>query len=403
MSRRGDDGIEVRHAAGCAKTTRNARCSCSPAYRVRVDLSPVNGKRRQKSKTFDSLAAAKAWRSDALREVRLGALRAQTPVTLRAAAAEYVAGARDGSILNRSGERYKPSAVRGIDDAFRVRVTPALGARKLAEVKRAEIQKLVNSWAVNLSPSTVRNTVNAMRSLYRHAVSLDMVTVDPTIGLSLPAVRGGRDRVASPAEAAELLAALGAEDRPLWATAAYAGLRRGELLALRWEDVDLTGRVIHVRRSWDPDAKVFGLPKSHAGTRTVPMAAALRAALAPHRLAAPVDTTPDALVFPGRGGRPMAPNTITNRATKAWKAENAARAERAADGESPELLTPIGLHECRHTFASLMIAADVNMKQLSTWMGHATIVITMDRYGHLMPGAEADGAAKLDEYLAAHG
>ncbi len=62
-------------------------------------------------------------------------------------------------------------------------------------------------------------------------------------------------------------------------------------------------------------------------------------------------------------------------------------------------LQPIGLHECRHTFASLMIAAGVNTKALSTYIGHASIAITMDRYGHLMPGSEAEAAERLDAYL----
>ena len=62
-------------------------------------------------------------------------------------------------------------------------------------------------------------------------------------------------------------------------------------------------------------------------------------------------------------------------------------------------LRPITLHECRHTFASLMIAAEVNAKALSTYMGHANIGITLDRYGHLMPGNEGEDADLLDSYL----
>jgi integrase len=64
-------------------------------------------------------------------------------------------------------------------------------------------------------------------------------------------------------------------------------------------------------------------------------------------------------------------------------------------------LERITLHECRHTFASLMIAAGVNAKALATFMGHATISITLDRYGHLMPGSEAEAAGLLDAYLGA--
>jgi len=63
-------------------------------------------------------------------------------------------------------------------------------------------------------------------------------------------------------------------------------------------------------------------------------------------------------------------------------------------------LTPISLHECRHTYASFMIAAGVNAKALSTYMGHANISTTFDRYGHLMPGNEAEAAGLLDEFLA---
>jgi integrase len=67
------------------------------------------------------------------------------------------------------------------------------------------------------------------------------------------------------------------------------------------------------------------------------------------------------------------------------------------------LLERITPHACRHTFASLMIAAGVNAKALSTFMGHANISITLDRYGHLMPGSEAEAASLLDDYLAIRG
>jgi integrase len=70
---------------------------------------------------------------------------------------------------------------------------------------------------------------------------------------------------------------------------------------------------------------------------------------------------------------------------------------RALAGEG---LAPLTLHEARHTYASLMIAADVNAKALSRWMGHANIGVTFDLYGHLMPGSEAEGAARLAAYLA---
>jgi integrase len=83
---------------------------------------------------------------------------------------------------------------------------------------------------------------------------------------------------------------------------------------------------------------------------------------------------------------PFDPSTVVERAKAAWNESK---------------LTPIGLHECRHTFASLMIGAGVNAKALSTYMGHASISITLDRYGHLMPGNEKEAAGLLSTYLAA--
>jgi integrase len=76
--------------------------------------------------------------------------------------------------------------------------------------------------------------------------------------------------------------------------------------------------------------------------------------------------------------------------------------KRADEAWSTAGLERITLHECRHSFASLMIAASVNAKALSTFMGHATIAITLDHYGHLMPGSEAEAATLLDGCLDAH-
>jgi integrase len=173
---------------------------------------------------------------------------------------------------------------------------------------------------------------------------------------------------------------LPAQDRPVWATAFYAGLRLGELQALRSDHVDVRAGVIRVEASWDPHAGLVA-PKSRAGRRTVPIAQALRAHLARHQLAA--GSTPG-LIFGRSAERPFAPSALHQRARKAWKDAG---------------LEPITLHEARHTFASLMIAAGVNAKALSAYMGHAGVAITFDRYGHLMPGNEAEAAGRLDAYL----
>jgi integrase len=90
--------------------------------------------------------------------------------------------------------------------------------------------------------------------------------------------------------------------------------------------------------------------------------------------------------------------------TRAWvrKYDLAARGRsgRRASLRIPQGLDSIGLHECRHTYAAFMIAAKVNAKALSSYMGHSTITVTLDRYGHLLPGNEREAAALLDYWLA---
>lgn len=140
-----------------------------------------------------------------------------------------------------------------------------------------------------------------------------------------------------------------------------------------WEDVDIAGAQIHVQRSWDISEGYDVGPMSAVGRRKVPIASAYKALLAAHRLA----SRTDGHVFGTTGTGVAAIRRVTKRADDAWKAAK---------------LDRITLHEARHTYASLMIAAGVNAKALSTHMGHANISIALDRYGHLMPGNEAEAA-----------
>src|SRR5262249_25190402 len=153
------------------------------------------------------------------------------------------------------------------------------------------------------------------------------------------------------------------------------------LMALRWEDVDLQKNLITVARSWDVKAGPIE-PKSRAGRRAVPIPAVLREHLIVHQLRS---GRRNGLLFGHDGTRPFDDSSLAARAGTAWR-----RAE----------LDPITLHECRHTFASMMIAAGVNAKALSTYMGHSSVTITLDRYGHLFPGNEEEAAGLLDNYLA---
>jgi integrase len=384
-------GIVIRHSRTCAtQANKEARCNCDPSYRAEVYDRRSKKKLR---KTFDNLSEAKGWRHDTASGLRKGTIAAPSKRTLREAAEAWKEGAHAGAIRTRSGDQYKPSALRSYEHSLDSRILPELGALRVSQVQRRDVQRLADEMlGEGCNPSTIRNTLMPLRAIYRRAIEDGDVAVNPTEKLRLPAVRGRRDRIASPDEAAELLSALRDTDRAVWATAMYAGLRRGELLALRWEDVDLAAGIIRVRRSWDVKAGVIE-PKSEAGKRTVPIAVTLRDHLIEHKLRS---GRSEGLVFGRTAEIPFEPVGLGERAATSWKR---ATAELRKDDPDAPGLAPITLHECRHTFASLMIAAGVNAKALSTYMGHSSVTITYDRYGHLMPGNEDEAAALLDAYL----
>jgi integrase len=165
-------------------------------------------------------------------------------------------------IRNRSGDPYKPGAIRGYKRSFDSRIIPRFGALRISELSRQEIQDLVDELlAKGKAPNTVRNAVMPLRALYRRLLCRSEVLINPTIGLTLPVIRERRERIARPEEARKLLAALPAGDRPVWATALYAGLRRGELRGLRWGDVDFEAGLIRVERA--ARANVGSLWRNH--------------------------------------------------------------------------------------------------------------------------------------------
>lgn len=256
------EGIVRRHSRACGKN-RGGLCSCRPSWQAWVWSSRD---KRKIPETFPTLAAAKAWRADALGEVRRGRMRAPTRTTLREAPTALVEGARTGTIKNRKGQPYEPSVVRSYERALGLHVLPDLGGARLSALTRFDLQDLVDRLdAQGLDGSSVRNVLNPLRVIYRRALARGEVAVNPTAGLELPAASRRPRRIASPEAAHALLAALPKEDAAAWATAFYAGLRLGELLALRIADVDLGASLIHVGRSWGQ--QVQGLHRPEVGRR----------------------------------------------------------------------------------------------------------------------------------------
>lgn len=180
--------------------------------------------------------------------------------------------------------------------------------------------------------------------------------------------------------------------RAIYAAAFYGGLRRGELRALRHDDVDLAANIITVRHSWD-DIEGQILPKSAAGTRrTLPIMAILRDHLT--ELKATTGRDGHDFVFGPSADRPFLPSNINGRAAQAWAAENVKRARRK---EKP--LKPISLHECRHSCVSLMVDAGEDLPTIGKFVGHSAVAMT-DRYSHLIAGREDETRLKMDAYFA---
>lgn len=221
----------------------------------------------------------------------------------------------------------------------------------------------------------------------------NLLLFDPTKGLRLPAVPAGRDQIASTDEAHRLITALEEQDQGLWATAMYAGMRLGELRALRAEKIDLALKRIKVQAGWDQYEGEID-PKTEKGRRTTVVIDILEHLLVKH-LERTGRTGRD-LVFGRTASEPFCSSTIRKRAMRAWKI---ARQREDDEGVIPESerIRPIGLHDSRHTAVSHWLDAGITIDKVSKFMGHASITVTIDRYGHLLPGGEAEAAEILNE------
>ena len=372
-------GIRVRHARSCP----GEPCRCQPSYEA---FAYERRSKKKIRKTFSgegAYAAARAWRVDASGAVRRGELQATTRQTIEQAGRELVDGMKARTIRKRDGAPYKPSVIRGYEAVLEKHVYERLGACRLAEIRRGDLQDLIEALqGEGLDPSTIRNVLMPVRTIYRRALKRGHVAVNPTLGLELPAVEGKRERVASPEEATRLLAALPEDDQPLWATAFYAGLRMGELRALKWENVELAADIIRVEYGWD---RVEGLiaPKSKKGTRTVPIAGLLRGYLSEHRRRRFALGQRGGFVFGETATEPFDYDRTYDRALRVWKKAK---------------LAPITLHECRHTYVTLMHEAGFSLEEIGDYVGHNSAYMT-DRYRHLREGHEARAAERFDAYL----
>jgi integrase len=393
-------GITQRHSLSC---TRKGRCSCPyDAWIFDANAVTKSGKRGAKvRRTFGTHAEAKAWRSKASGIAKRRSRTTAPVATLKQACEEWLGECERGEARSRKKTAFKPATLRGYRRSLETYVFPDLGARRLDEITRRDLQALVKRLnGQGLAGSTVRNTiVPLMRLFHEHRDELD----DPTIGLDLPEPGGRRERAASPAEAAKLLAALPLEDRALWAVAFYAGPRLGELRALRAGNVD-PQRSVSITHGWDVKEGEI-LPKSKAGVRLIPVPALLRVELAAH-----VERTGrsgDDLLFGRTRSAPFTDSHMRKRARKAWantcqcghvasEHHDDACDECECDGFAA--LEPIGFHECRHSYSSYLDAAGISEVRADRYMGHSNYSMRA-RYTHQLEAQLAEDAQRLNEYL----
>jgi integrase len=203
-------------------------------------------------------------------------------------------------------------------------------------------------------------------------------------------VKGSKAMNAWTVDEARAFLAATRDDRlaPAWALLLTRGLRRGELCGLRWSEVDLGAKVLRIVSTLVVvDGKaITSEPKTEAGKRSIPIDDSLVALLRRHQMRQAEEKLASGGAYEAGGyvvadelGRPYHPDTISQ-----WFADKV----KAAD------LRVIRLHDCRHTAASLMLAAGEQVKVVSEMLGHSSVTITLNLYAHVMPGmAEKAGAA----------
>jgi integrase len=327
----------------------------------------------------------------------------------------------------------EPKTKAGYESILNKHVLPRWRDARIGAVSAESIQEWVNELAASgRAPNTIRRIYGVLRAVLKVAVERHYLNVNPCDAVRLPR-RGsygdnGEHRemlFLSPAEVAALADAITPHYRVLVYTAAYAGLRAGELGALRRRDVDLLHGKLNVARALKdistsseniaPEDKglIFG-PTKTGKVRTLGLPRFLVAMLTDHLEAIPAD--PDALVFTSGSGGPLRHGNFYRRhfkpAVRRRYCSDCNATVKPDDESCPEcegtdfayVLHPskhgLRFHDLRHTCAALLIAADAHPKAIQDHLGHRDIQTTFNVYGHLLPAAQEALAAALDTVFA---
>lgn len=337
-----------------------------------------------KSKTFTRKKDAARYLTDTVRKVHDGTYRELTPTTFKAYAEKWLEGL--------SG--LKPSTAREYRSAVRHNLVPAFGEQPIGSLSVTEVNAYLAKREGTLKPKTLRNHLALLHRLFEDAQEAGHLAVNrlhKSRALRRPkALRPedeGEVEILDATEVNRLLDKIEAHYVPLYVTLVSTGMRLGEALGLQWGDIDWSAQQIRIRRSlWKGE---YYLPKSKKSRRGIDVGDQVLGALRGVQRERQGESEPlaEAPVFVTATGALINPDNLRHRV---W-----APALTAAE------LRHVTMHSLRHTFASLLIAQGENPKYISEQMGHASINITMDRYGHLFPSTKRQAPARLEAQLAA--
>jgi integrase len=293
-------------------------------------------------------------------------------------------------------ETVRRSTFEGYEYAVRPHIAPALGHIKLKDLTPAHLRSFYRDRLESgRAPATVHKLHVVLHKALKAAVADGLIPRNVAAELKLPRIT--REEIDPLTEKqARLFLEAGRGDRleALYVLALNTGMRQGELLALKWDDVDLERGVLRVRRTLTHAKKAFvlGEPKTKNSRRTIRLTThavdALRAHLS-HQFQEIEEMgslyQPGGLIFATKTGTIINPSNLRNRSFKPLL-------KRAG-------LPTIRFHDLRHTCATLLLGRDVNAKVVSEMLGHSSISITLDIYSHLLPDMQEKAANALEEAL----
>jgi integrase len=381
--------------------------------RAFVGSDPVTGKPRQVSRTFigGERAAARAL-AQLVAEVEAGKFR-RTTATVAQLLEHW---------LEASASTQRPRTLYENRRKIERRIRPALGAVRLDQLDAHKLDAFYRTTlADGLAPATVHKLHAILSAACRQAVKWGWLDRAPTESASPPSPKRKPMAVPTPEQLSTLIRAAEDED-PVLATAialaALTGLRRGELVALRWSDIDLERGRVHVAKSLTVanGTRYVGPTKTHQ-TRDVALDPIGIAVLRQHRAfiedlaaraASPLVVDPFVLSSNANGAVALNPDTLTHGfARLCRKMEAQALAERrrsdptaTRDDLAPADRWPFRFHDLRHFSVTTLIAAGVDVRTVAERHGHARATMTLDRYAHALPERDRQAAAVLGHVVA---